>query len=142
MYVDKLLEFSDGQAVTATGLSENVANIFVNGSPNPVVDAGAGEPLWLVVSLAQPGATGTLNVALETSDQSDMTGSTVLLTSGAVDLSTVKGNIVAVRLPLGDYKKYLAVRYTATNPADLFVNAFITTDIDANRAYAAGSTIV
>ena len=48
-----------------------------------------------------------------------------------------------VRLPGGDYKRYLGVRYTvATGPltAGKF-SAFITKDAQANRAYKSGWTV-
>lgn len=61
MYVDKRLELSDGQALSATGASTNVADLGAAG------DLGAGEAMALVVQcdVALAGTSPTLNIKLQ-----------------------------------------------------------------------------
>ena len=80
MYVDKQIEFSDAQAVTATAISTNVYDLFSAGlggsaddlSPNTRIDVGAGEDLYLVVNTqtaaTDTGSDATLVVTFETAD--------------------------------------------------------------------------
>lgn len=144
MIMDSLLEFSKGQVVAASGLSTNVAKVFANGQPNPLVDLGVGEDTWFVVQLAKDNTatSGTLTVALQTSDVSAMTSPVTLVSSPQVDISTLKdGRIFAVRLPSAGYKDYLAVAYTG-GAAGLAVDAFIVKDLQVNIPYESGSHIV
>lgn len=147
MILDKSNEFSDGQAVTATAVSTNVIELNPSGS-NPVQDIGAGEPVWLVVQAdetATAGGEATVTVTLESSDAAGLTSPTVHYSSGAKALAslTAGSELVRIRLPGGDYKRYLGVRYTVgTGPltAGKF-SAFIVKDAQANRAYASGYTV-
>lgn len=147
MIIDKKMEFSNKQAVSANALSENVVAIAGSASsPNATVDLGAGEPLWLMVKLAAGAVsgTGTLAVSLESADNSAMTGAKVMCSSGDVDVSKLKSGelLYAVQLPLGQYQRYLAVRYKVTGTlTGAKVNAFMTKDVDVQRSYASGSQI-
>jgi len=147
MYVDKQAEFSDAQAVTATAISTNVMDLISNSSGlNPLRDIGTGQDVYLVVS-TQTAATdtssdATLTVSLESDSTVDLaTSATVHFTTGALAFaafSPVGTVLIAVKLPMGEYERYLGVRYTvASGPltAGAF-DAFLTTDVQAFRAYA------
>ena len=147
MILDKTNEFSDGQTVTATAASTNVIDLNPSAS-NLIQDIGAGEPVWLVVQVdetATAAGAATVTVSLESSAATALTSATVHYSSDAKALAdmTAGAELVRVRLPGGDYKRYLGVRYTvATGPltAGKF-SAFITKDAQANRAYKSGWTV-
>lgn len=147
MYVDKQAEFSDAQAVTATAISTNVMDLISNSSGlNATRDIGTGQDVYLVV-LTNTAATdslsdATLTVSLESDSTVDLaTSATVHFTTGALAFAAFSpaGTVLAaVKLPMGEYERYLGVRYTvAAGPltAGAF-DAFLTTDVQAFRAYA------
>lgn len=147
MYIDKQAEFSDAQAVTSTAISTNVMDLISNTSgKNPLRDIGTGQDVYLVV-ITQTEATdsvsdATLTVSLESDSTENLaTSPTVHFTTGALAFAAFSpaGSVLAaVKLPKGDYERYLGVRYTvASGPltAGNF-DAFLTTDVDAWRAYA------
>lgn len=145
MYVDKQLEFSDAQVVTATAVSTNIVDLVSNSSgKNPIRDIGTGQDVYLVV-LTQTTATAagaaTVTVTLESDDNTSLSSPTVHFTTAALTLTQIgaAGSVLAaIKLPSGNYERYLGVRYTiATGPltAGAF-DAFITTDVNAWRAYA------
>lgn len=149
MIMDKFLEFSDAQAVTVTALSQNVVDLYPLGNSvntNLVRDIGTGEDIHLVVSVpvAVTGA-GTLTVTLESDDNTAMSSSTVHYNSGVIALAslTAGAKVVDVKLPAGQYERYLAVRYTVT--AGPFtggaIDAFLVKDAQAYQSYKAGYTI-
>lgn len=147
MYLDSRLEFSDGQAVTATAISTNVVDLISNASgKNPVRDIGTGEDVYLVVitrtAATDSGSDATLAVSLESDSTENLaTSPTVHFTTGTLAFGafSAAGTVLAaVKLPSGNYERYLGVRYTvAAGPltAGNF-DAFLTTDVDAWRAYA------
>lgn len=145
MILDALMEFSDAQAVTATAISTNVMDLGPV-TDNTTRDIGTGEPLYLVVQTAvactDTGSDATLTVTLESdSDAGLSTSPTVHYSTGALAFATFSpaGKVVAmVRLPAGEYERYLGVRYTVgAGPltAGAF-NAFLTRDVQKYRAYA------
>lgn len=147
MYLDKQAEFSDAQAVTATAISTNVVDLISNSSgKNPLRDIGIGQDVYLVVitqtAATDTGSDATLTVSLESDSTVDLaTSATLHFTTGALAFaafSPVGTVLAAVKLPAGNYERYLGVRYTvATGPltAGAF-DAFLTTDVAAYRAYA------
>ena len=114
MINDKLNMFSDGQAITATAVSENVLDLGVGGD-----DVGQGEALWLNVvvgdAFAAAGA-ATLTIALQSSDDNSTFADVVV--GGAIakaDL-TAAAPALKVGLPTG-LGRYLRLNYTvATGP--------------------------
>lgn len=145
MYVDKQLEFSDSQAVTATAISTNVADLNPAFNYNSGVDIGTGEDVYLVVqcdTAAAAAGAATVVLTLESSAAAGLTSSTVHLTSATWQLAdmTAGKTLWAVKLPSGvnaPYLRYLGVRYTvSTGPltAGAF-SAFLVKDISAWRAY-------
>jgi hypothetical protein len=159
MYVDTQLEFSNAQAVTSTAISTNVVDLLTTKdaagtaiSPNTTVDIGAGEDVYLVIQ-TQTAATdtssdATLTITLESDTVVGLSSSpTVHYSTGALAFATfspVGTRLVTLKLPLGQYKRYLGVRYTvASGPltAGAF-DAFLTTDATGlNRPYASGFSV-
>lgn len=147
MYIDKQAEFSDGQAVTATAISTNVMDIISNSSgKNALRDIGTGQDVYLVVitrtAATDASSDATLTVSLESDSTVDLaTSATVHYSTAALAFAAFSpaGTVlVSVKLPAGNYERYLGVRYTvASGPltAGNF-DAFLTTDVDVWRAYA------
>ena len=149
MIMDKLLEFSDAQAVTATAISANVADLYPLGNQtvtNLTRDIGTGEDIYLVV---QPATTmtgaGTLTISLESDDNVGLTSATVHFQSSAIPVATLTAGYQAVKikLPAGAYERYLGVRYTiAGGPfTGGTMDAFLVKDQQAYTSYKAGFTI-
>lgn len=152
MYIDKQAEFSDAQAVTATAISTNVMDLISNASgKNPLRDVGTGQDVYLVIT-TQAAATddlsdATLTVTLESDSTVNLaTSPTTHFSTGALAFaafSPVGSVLAAVKLPAGSYERYLGVRYTVgAGPltAGAF-DAFLTTDVQAWRAYARNYTV-
>jgi hypothetical protein len=146
MYVDKQAELSDSQAVTATAISANVMDLVSNASgKNPIRDIGTGQDVYLVVLTAvaatDTGNDATLAVTLESDDNVGLTSATTHFSTGALAFAAFSpaGTVLAaIKLPSGNYERYLGVRYTvATGPllTGQF-DAFLTTDVSTYRAYA------
>lgn len=143
MILDSTNEFSDSQAVTATAISSNVIDLNP-ATKNATIDIGAGEPVWLVIqcdeAVTAEGA-ATVAITLESADNAALSSSAVVhITTGAIGkASLTPGKEVGrFRLPTGDYKRYLGVRYTvATGPltAGKF-SAFIVKDAQDRKTYA------
>lgn len=148
MYVDKQLEFSDSQAVTATAISTNVVDLNPAFNYNNGVDIGTGEDVYLVLQVdaaATAAGAATVQVTLESSAAAGMTSSTVHFTSPTYQLAdlTAGKTLTSVKLPSGTYLRYLGVRYTVgTGPltAGSF-SAFLVKDIAAWRAYNRNYTV-
>ena len=150
-YIDSQEVFSDAQAVTSTALSTNVMDLNSVGGPNVLIDEGSGEPVYLVVrtvtACTDSGSDATLTVTLESDSVTTIDSSaTVHFSTGAIafaNFSPAGTRVCAVRLPHGDYERYLGVRYTvASGPltAGAFT-AFLTKDINSNKAYASGFSV-
>lgn len=150
MILDAENEFSDAQAVTSTAISSNVIDLGpVN--HNTTRDIGTGEEVYLVV-ITQTAATdtssdATLTVSLESDSTADLaTSATVHYTTGALAFAAFSpaGTVLAmVRLPAGNYERYLGVRYTvASGPltAGNF-DAFLTKDVQKYLSYANNAAI-
>lgn len=158
MYVDTQNTFSDAQAVTATILSTNVIDTVslglgggTNIGPNTLQDLGNGENIYLVVSTAvaatDAGSDATLTITLESDTTAGMASAPVVhYSTGALAFaafSPAGTQLVCLALPLADYKRYIAVRYTvAAGPltAGAF-DAFLTTDPQRTKAYKSGFTV-
>ncbi|MCR1002042.1 MAG: hypothetical protein NQ081_05375 [Enterobacter cloacae] len=147
MWIDKQLEFSDSQAVTATAISTNVVDLNTAFNYNTGVDIGTGEDVYLVLQVdaaATAAGAATVQITLESSASAGLTSSTVHFTSANYALTdlTAGKTLLSVKLPSGTYLRYLGVRYTVgTGPltAGSF-SAFLVKDIQAWRAYARNYT--
>lgn len=152
MYIDKQAEFSDAQAVTATAISTNVMDLISNASgKNPLRDIGTGQDVYLVIltqaAATDTGSDATLAITLESDSTENLaTSPTVHFSTGTLAFaafSPVGTVLAAVKLPNGSYERYLGVRYTVgAGPltAGAF-DAFLTTDVQAWRAYARNYTV-
>ncbi|WP_377285693.1 Bbp16 family capsid cement protein [Raoultella ornithinolytica] len=144
MFVDAQLEFSDSQVITASTGSTNIIDFNPAFNFNTVIDAGAGEPTFLVVipsvTFAAEGA-ATLAIELRAYANEDKSDTpTVIFSTTAKALATLKAGkpAVVVALPSADYKRFLSLQYTvATGPFTAgAVDAFITKDAQTWRSYA------
>ena len=136
-YIDKELEFSDGQALTATAVSTNVVDLGYEEA-----DIGTGKQLFLVVrSGADMGGTNpTINVALQESDTENFASPRTVVSTGVLPgTAFVAGT--SIHLPIPPHAgKYLRVNYTlaGTSPT-ANVSAAIQLDIQRWKAYNANT---
>lgn len=143
MILDKLLMFSEAQAVTATAASTDVIDLGpIDGTRR---DIGVGYPLefWTTVNTtATASGAATVNVQLQTSP--DNSTWTTIASSGDLALSALVAGkrIVSQKVPSG-VQKYLRVNYTVgTGP--LTAGAFtsgINLDVGNNTPYPTRSKI-
>ena len=106
MYIDKELQFSDAQALAATGASTNVIDL---GSD---ANIGQGRPMYIVVSCdtALAGTSPTLDVALQT-DDNEAFASAVDIVSGVQKTAMVQGDKIVLAVP-NQNDRYLRINYT------------------------------
>ncbi len=121
MLLDRLLQLSDVQALTATAISHNVIDLGPLGGGNTIRDIGAGEELNLSVftgtAFGSAGGTAVLTITLESSAAEALSAATVHWTSSAFTVSALTANkhiIEGITIPPGAYKRYLGLRYTVT----------------------------
>lgn len=137
MILDKLLMFSEAQAVTAGGASTDVIDLApIDGTRR---DIGVGRPLefWANVNTTATAAgAATLNVQLQTSP--DNSTWTTIYDSGTLALAalTAGKRLFSAKVPAG-VQRYLRVNYVVgTGP--LTAGAFtsgINLDVDNNTPY-------
>ena len=143
MILDKLLMFSEAQAVTATAASNDVIDLGpIDGNRR---DIGVGYPLELFVNVnttATAAGAATVNIQLQTSP--DNSSWTTLTTSGDLALSALTSGkrVMSQKVPQG-VQRYLRVNYVVgTGP--LTAGAFtagINLDVDNNSPYPIRSRI-
>lgn len=165
MIIDKLLEFADAAAPTAannftTGADEVLENwvdlgqgaLLPDGSTRQSRDIGVGHDLYLVIHVEEAfdsaGDAFTGNIKLQSSAtapgaQGDTISSPVThLETGAIAQATlVAGYKRVFKLPQGvDYLRYLAVTLNTGGAVSTAgkINAFVTQDAAAWKAYAEG----
>ncbi|OIV46970.1 hypothetical protein BK025_07805 [Sodalis sp. TME1] len=140
MILDKLLIFSEAQAVTETATSTDTLDLGpLKGGRR---DIGVGYPLafWtLVNTTATAAGKAKLNVQLQTS--TDNASWDTLYDSGAIALDklTAGKHIVSTKIPSG-VLRYLRVNY-AVETGPLTAGAFtagINLDVDVNTPYTDG----
>lgn len=133
MFIDKQLEVSNDQALTASAASESYINQGAAGD--------ARNPLRLVVSvptvLVSSGKAATLTIALQGhEDASFSTGTKTLWQSGAItEAECVAGAVLCdVPVPAGA-EQYLRVYYTVgtENFTSGNINAEFVVDADSNK---------
>lgn len=156
MILDGQLEFSDGQALTATAVGTNVIDLSVDRS------IGNGEPMAVVVTIdvAADQTTGDEDYTFEVeyaSDAAQTTGRQLIgrrvyesgtPTAPAQDADLlVVGYKVIIPIPptdLSESERYIGVRYTlaGTSPS-VTVSAYLQpmSMIDATNDYATGYSI-
>jgi hypothetical protein len=156
MYIDKLLRFSDGQAVTASDVGDNVIDLSVERS------IGNGTPMAVVFSVAVDAdqASGdedyTFNVEYST-DAAQTTGRQIMgsrvfesgtPTAPAQDADLlVAGFVFAIPIPpttLAEDGQFIGIRYvTAGSTPTVTMNAWLAplADVSQYVAYADNVTI-
>ncbi|EAA5446076.1 hypothetical protein JZA95_000765 [Salmonella enterica subsp. enterica serovar Anatum] len=137
MILDKLLMFSEKQAITASAASTDVIDLGpIDGTRR---DIGVGYPLEflaIVDTTATADGAATLNVQLQTSP--DNSTWTTIYDSGALALAalTAGKRLFSAKVPAG-VQRYLRVNYTVgTGPlrAGAFTSG-INLDVDNNSPY-------
>ena len=113
MILDKQLQFSDAQAVTATAVSTNQVDTHADAT---LKNIGGQDALYLVIQTDATFATGTsLTAELVSSTASNLgTSPTGHLSTGAIPTASLGANktVFVAALPYGDYKQYVGVKYT------------------------------
>lgn len=143
MTLDKLLMFSEAQAVTASAASTDVIDLGpIDGTRR---DIGVGYPLELFVNVnttAAAAGAATVNIQLQTSP--DNSTWTTLTSTGDLALSALTSGkrVMSQKVPQG-VQRYLRVNYVVgTGP--LTAGAFtagINLDVDNNSPYPIRSRI-
>lgn len=143
MITDKLLMFSEAQAVTNTAASTDVIDLGpIDGNRR---DIGVGYPLefWVLVNEAATAiGEATVNIQLQTSENNSSWST--IYDSGALAKATLTAGkrVVSAKVPAG-VQRYLRVNYSvATGPltAGKFT-AGINLDVDANTPYPIRSKV-
>lgn len=124
MILNKNLILSEGQAVTATAISENVIqwpdnDIIPYDAAAIIRNLGPGTPLPILLQVVETFATLTsLTITLETADNAALSSNAVVLaSSGAIPAATlVAGHRPSFLryMPDATMKSYLGLRYTVT----------------------------
>ena len=144
MILDKLLRFSNAQAVTVTAVSTDKADLTV------ARDIGEGEPLYVNFALgtAFAGGTSTAFEVVVADDAALSTNVTVIGSSGALMTAalTLGKTIVVALNPLvaSVGKRYIGTRYTVvgTNTTGT-VTADLTDGVqDGQKFYPGGFTVI
>lgn len=109
MFIDKALQLSSEQAITASAASTNVIDQVKAG------DAYVAP--WLVATIDESFAgSGTLTIAIQTSDDAEFKTPELLYATGELTASQLSAGTapVKVRLPQGT-KRYIRAYYTASS---------------------------
>lgn len=136
--VDKFLQLSDAQVVTATAPSTNVIDAGpLKGTPSTIFrDLGAGEQLYLEVSVAvaATGTAATIQVSLQDSADNS-TFADVLLSPAIAQAALVVGKRIYIPLPPG-LRRYIRANYTAGGTlTSLTLNAQVVDGANYHPAY-------
>lgn len=116
--LDKLLEYSDKQAVTVTAVSTNVVDAGATKNAAIGRDLGAGTPLWLYVNVSTAfAAAGAATLVVTLQDSADNATFADVATSGAIPVASLKaGYQIQLGFPVPT-RRYTRVNYTvATGP--------------------------
>lgn len=109
MLLDKSLEFSNSQAVTATAVTTNDIDLGV------ARDIAAGEELYLNVMVTEgvtAAGAATVNFQLLADDNSGFSSAAVVFDSGAIGKAALAlGTILSFPLPRAAYERYLRGNY-------------------------------
>jgi len=137
MIKDKLLEFSDGQVLTATAASSSVVD---QGADGDAIYGGL--EMYLVVRcgtlLDSAGEAATLVIRLQDAADGDEAFASArdVYVSGTITEASIAANteLVKVRLPLG-LRRYLRVHYTVgtENFTTGTIDAFLVAGVDTRR---------
>lgn len=153
MILDERNEFADATSVAGAAGTALIGDVIDLGATQR--DIGAGAPLWLVIQteteIITGGTAGTIEFKVASDAQAAIAvdgSATVHASSGSLvtDDAAVNDNrlnaggvIMALALPQGSlYERYLGILCTigTTTVTAGKINAFLTSDISAYRAYA------
>ncbi|MCL4712172.1 MAG: hypothetical protein KJZ73_13095 [Pseudorhodoplanes sp.] len=159
MLISALDLLSDDQAITSDAISTYVRDFLSSGgainagstggpSKNTTVNLGAGNPLYLFSLVTTTFDTaaegGTLDVTLESDDNTSLTSATVHLTIPQIaEASLIAGYWIAkgIPLPAGAYQRYVGLRYNV-NDGDVFtagkVKSWLSATPYSNDLYESG----
>lgn len=118
--------FSDDQAITDTAISTNVIDLGVRGTPKYAKaaltgDKGKGTKIPILVQVTKAMNTLTsMVITIETGPNADLSGSTVLYSSGTLlKAALVAGFQLPIEvLPNKATGRYLGIRYTVTGTTE------------------------
>lgn len=130
MILDKLLQVSTAQVVTATAGSTDVLDLKQDR------DIGIGEPVYLVTNIsAVSGTSPTLVIAIQSDDNSGFSSASVLASSASL-APPVAGQQIVVPLPRTN-ERYLRANYTVggTSPSITLDSYFTTNPPPGWQAY-------
>jgi hypothetical protein len=140
MIRDHELMFSDAQALTATALSTNVIDLgpLSGGNLTRDITGGDGGQMFLHVNvgtLFESGGASTLVITLESDDNTSLSSATTHYTSASIaKASLVAGYELIVPMPVANYQRYLALRYTV-GTANFTAGAISATMVRGIRNY-------
>jgi hypothetical protein len=126
MIFDRTLQWSDGQAVTATTFSTNVVDLgktgTIYGSSAPIArDVGLGEDVPLYIGVAQSFNNLTsLTISIEQAVDAAFTAPETVWTSPAYSLAQLtlgSRYLLPDSLPAGTNKRYVRLKYTVAGTA-------------------------
>ena len=119
MILDKNLQVSTDQVVTATARSTDVIDLKQDR------DIGIGEPMYLIANIkAVSGTSPTLTIALHTDDNSGFS-SAVTLASSASLAPPVANSQIVLPVPLTN-ERYLSAHYTVGGTSPSFtIDAYL-----------------
>ena len=130
MQFDKLTEYSNEQAITATAISTNI----LDHGPG---DVGPGQPIEVVVKVIEAFNTLTsLTIALETDGVEAFSSSEIIQQTKAVLLAElVAGYEFRFSILPAHLERYTALRYTVggTDPTEGSITARLALDRQANN---------
>lgn len=144
MILDKELEFSSEQAVTAAAASTNIVDL---GSAR---DIGVGEELYIRIgvttTLDDSGDDSTLTVTLETDDNEAFASASTVATLVTIPATAAAGTEYFVKLPIElaqAYQQYIRLYYAPANGnlSAGAVDANIVKDIQKYTDYPSGYSI-
>lgn len=154
MILDERNEFADATSVTGNAGTALIGDVIDLGATTNYI--GTGEPLYLVIQtdteIITGGTAGTIQFSLASDAQAAIAtdgSATVHFTTNPIVTAGTAANgsqckagatIAAVALPQGSYERYLGILCTIGTTAVTAgkINAFLTHDVAAYRAFANG----
>lgn len=141
-----------GQSFTDDAISTNVldrASGLSSGFPTLEDEGLVGGDMWLVVqaltAAAGADAAKTLTISLESDSTADLaTSATVHAATTAIlgSAITAGATLWRIKLPSGDYERYIGLRYLASAAFTAFqIVAFLTPDVQASKSYPSGFSL-
>lgn len=116
MILDKFLQYSDKQAITATAVSTNVVDAGATKNPSIGRDLGAGTPLFLMLTISQSfTAAGAATLVATLQDSADNSSWQDVASLGTLSIAQLTaGKIYQVGFPVPT-RRYTRVNYTVGN---------------------------